>query len=962
VHLHRPEISDVSYRRPILFSVAAGLIGLVINLFPVPIFTSVFFYFGGVLYLSAGILLGPAYGFLAALIASLAVVPDWTRLYVILPFGIEALIVAWAVRRHSVSAVAADFVLRGCAVLPWSYTVYSLGLASWNPELWVNIVRLILNGVIITLIAELVVSSRTINVFVTDRSVAVSRTFQQYLVYNFIPVAVIPLTLLSVIHERAYTEKLNNDSVFRLEEAARAIRQNVDDYLDYHRRAVITLANRLSTSPLTEPVVMPILKAEHSTYDGVNGFVVTDLAGDVIAWEPGGPQTNIQDRDYFQHAVKTKQTYMSTPRLVRTSPTTPFNIPVVVISTPIFAPDGRMRAVLASSLNLDKFKNFGRDYEAIRQASIIITNEINSVVYSSSSEYSFNQPLQHSPLVRSTLVAKQPFSYYQEKPSGTRYLAVATTGHNTAWNIFVQQPVAEINRDINRYYTTTMLLVLMAIGTSILVAHLLSRKLTLPIAALVQRVRDFNLNVDARHSTQLPPRPPAEITQLAMDFDNLSVRLNESYGELQQVIRSRDEVNAELQAILGSLDAKVRERTMELDAAKTRAEAASRAKSQFIANMSHEIRTPMNGIMGMTSVLMETPLSETQTECASIIQTSATSLLAIINDILDFSKIEAGKVELEDEPFQIRQTIREIVQSFSATAAEKQLRLIANVDSNVPRVIAGDAVRLRQILTNLIGNSLKFTGKGQVSVNVATRSTRGETVELLFAVQDTGIGIACDKLSPIFEAFSQADGSTTRKYGGTGLGLTISSRLVELMKGKIWVESEEGRGSTFYFTAVFELLHPQESPKDTGTGTTGAGEFQAPLHILLAEDNPTNQRVAIRLLELRGHTVEVANTGVEAVKAASERNFDLILMDVQMPEMGGLEATTAIRDQERGKGLRVPIVAMTAYAMNGDRERCLDAGMDDYIAKPIDVKTLYTVLSRFSAASVFECAGAESGD
>jgi CheY-like chemotaxis protein len=290
---------------------------------------------------------------------------------------------------------------------------------------------------------------------------------------------------------------------------------------------------------------------------------------------------------------------------------------------------------------------------------------------------------------------------------------------------------------------------------------------------------------------------------------------------------------------------------------------------------------------------------------------------------------------------------------FSTAASAKQLILEADVEDAVPRMVMGDPVRLKQVLTNLVGNALKFTSRGRILVKVTLRAVLGEDVELVFAVSDTGIGISKDKQALIFQAFSQADGTITRRYGGTGLGLTISARLVELMKGKIWIESEEDLGSTFQFTAVFGNVHAPELADPPKIQFDDESEFQPPLHVLLAEDNPINQKVATRLLEKRGHRVEVARTGLEAVTAASRRQFDLILMDIQMPVMGGFEATAIIRLDERTSGRRVPIIAMTAHAMEGDRERCLQSGMDDYIPKPIDPKVLYTMLSRYLPAAAY---------
>jgi signal transduction histidine kinase/DNA-binding response OmpR family regulator len=434
---------------------------------------------------------------------------------------------------------------------------------------------------------------------------------------------------------------------------------------------------------------------------------------------------------------------------------------------------------------------------------------------------------------------------------------------------------------------------------------------------------------------------PVQVSRTGDEIEYLGESLN-------SMIRALGESRQEVKQHQDLLEERIRQRTEALEEATQRALGASHAKSEFLANMSHELRTPMNGILGMLDIVLEDDLRPAHREHLETAKNCANALLALLNDILDLSKIESGKMLLERIHFDVRLLAEDCVKSLIPRCRQKGIAIRTQIGSDVPRQIVGDPLRMRQMLANLLGNAVKFTQRGTVEMRVAVEpkpAGAGGTPSLRLEVADTGMGIEADKLSAIFEEFTQADGSVSRKFGGTGLGLAITRRLVELHRGTISVSSAIGQGSVFRVLLPLEAV-PEGVCAQLDKERSTAAPARARERVLVVEDNLVNQKVVVGLLRKHGYQVVIANNGREALDRLEESSYDIVLMDIQMPELDGIQAAGLIRSDGRWRDL--PIVAMTAHAMQGDRERCLDAGMNSYLSKPVSATHLLDVIHRFT--------------
>jgi signal transduction histidine kinase/ActR/RegA family two-component response regulator len=937
----------------LLVAAAFGL-----NLLPASLLSGLHLWLGGIAVTLAAILFGPLAGAVAGLLAGLGVALSTGAYPPILLLALQGAALGWQSRRDR-SPILTDLGYWTLAGLPLAAAAYRWLQPVPGAGFWLAALELPFNGILGTAIADALILSPTVLRWLAPERAKVAVPLRNMLLRTLTLVAAVPLLLLCFLFGRLLAERHTDQAGQQLLKAAGTVQQMVEDYVRQHSLALSTLARQLDGQRTAgDPATQTALNISHGQYRSFVTLLAADRNGQVIATSPAGdpvaedsprPGQSIAGQEYFRRALAEEAPFLSGV-FARSGPD---EGPVMAISVRQRRPDGSAAGVVEGTLSLSGLTALRRAYQGMENVSLLVTDPEQRVIYAS--DPGGPRPLTSAtsagPVAAATaLSGTRTYGFPEGRGHGAIPMLAAHTRTvlpdlEHGWHIYLWQPMAVVQRDAQAYVVCSLAMTLVIAALCILISRATAGQLTGPLEELVREVRALDLDLPPAESGPRTAGVPAEVAELQESFSAMAERIRKSYTEVKTALAERRRANAELQELVRTMDEKVAARTRELAEASRRAEASTRAKSEFLANMSHEIRTPMNGVIGMLQVLEGTPLNAEQREMTDTIGSSAEALLAVLNGILDFSKIEAGRLELETVGFDLPKLIESVTRLFESQAHKKGLELICAPDKRLPANVLGDPGRLRQVLSNLISNAIKFTEHGKIEIRASAPSRTAGGVRLRFEVEDTGIGMDDATRNRLFQPFSQGESSTTRRFGGTGLGLAISRQLIELMGGTITVQSEPGRGSCFWFEISLRLaeaapVRPTPRPRSKGT----------PLNLLVAEDDRVNQLFIQRLLEKLGHKVHIVSSGDDVLSGwLNGDRYHAIFMDCQLPVLDGLEATRQLRELEAqagNLGRKAYVIALTAMTRPEDRLRCTEAGMNDYLAKPLLVSELEQVLDR----------------
>ncbi len=913
-----------------------GVLAILLNLFPVSLISGSELIFGNVLAVAVALLFGIKAGLFVSLSASLMSYFSWGHFLLLAPFAIEVLCVGYArkVNRSPLLIGLIYWCTLGVSIVAVEYFYFTDYLDETRNAI---IIKYLLNG-IINVSAGYVVALALSGVFNK------THLFQLRLARLITLVVFMAVSFSVLLNSYFWLQETKQDKLTHLKESlsidAQHVATGIEEYI-YKTSDALALQAELSRDMIVwedfERQLQLIAQHQHN----ILTMLVADEQGDIVATYPksllalvtkGDSSFSVEHRDYFIQAKDTGMPFVSDVFQGQGFG----DDPIIALSSPLFA-NNEFQGIIEASLNLDQFSLLDRKLVHPEQSLLVLDKQKRVIYYSESLNYQFLQPLDNAEVSR---FIEAPDNYFFVNQFGKHMIADGFTLPSLKWTIISMVPRSVYERELGILVQQSLVILALSVAFFLFVADRIARTMSQPITSLSNALTKANKSGKFEElQLDVPESVLEEFNELVPILNRFSGELARTLESLNKSVRHSAKVNIQLERLNGELASKVEDKTKALSSALKQAKIANAAKSDFLANMSHEIRTPMNGIVGTIQLLQKTPQNQETRDLLDRAMYSSNALLALLNDILDLTKIEAGKLALEEIEFNLEPLLESVSDSVQAMAAENGVTVSIDVEQGFFTTRVGDPVRVRQILLNLVSNSVKFTSDGTVLITIAETEDEGLCIE----VKDSGIGMSKEAVDRLFSRFEQADSSTTREYGGTGLGMSITQNLVEMMKGEISVESEEGKG-----TKVNVVLPLQRATKIVEE-INGQQDHPVPeLHgkkILLAEDNRINQVIFLSMMKETGAEIVIAANGQEAVELASENVFELIFLDIQMPVMDGIEACQLIRKENQF----IPIIAITANVMEADINRYLTCGFNDHIGKPVKMNELYHTVTNLIA-------------